>query len=703
MKPLLLALFLLPAAAHAEKVSYKHYLKALLLTNQGSYTEALLEYEAALQLDPQSAFMYEQAAELALETGRIDRALEYSKRFAELSPKNPRAYYLLGNVHWARGEWQQSKAAFEKTLKIKPDYEEALFALGNLLGSQSPDEARKYLDDYLKENPHNASQAEYQIAVIEQRAGRLDEAVRRLKSAIEHDSENIQAYYSLAHIYEVRRDTDAALGAYQEILARDSRNVALLNHVGEILYLKDDLAGAKDNFGRARSVVPDNPAACLWLALLSEQEGDFKAAAAYVKASAAIGQDASLNLRLSYYLTQDNRLKEAVSVLERAHKKWSKNEELSYFLALGYDDLKMPKKAIALMHEVVEMRPDHRDARFQLGAIYEKIGDIEGAETQFREILKSHPHDASALNYLGYSLADRGLKLDEAQEMIERAVNLNPNNGAYVDSLGWVYFRRGRPEKALAVLKNAARLLPGDEAVWGHLAEVYRHLGNAVAAWNAWKTAQVLSPGKPEYAKKLAKVESGFTSDELGDRYQEFLGRSRGDLASFGGPCIIEGKARGRTFRFQGLVYYKAPWKLGIDVIGPLFVPLFRISLQGREGFQMDPLVIEGVSQDFLRENLFGMLQLLRDYLEGGMFRDKPSLYRRRWRSHQIVTPRGILLLSKDRTRLVGVQLPGRRGVRLSLSDYRLVDGKWLPATLTMKAKGFSLELRLSSLSANFQ
>ncbi|MEE8424421.1 MAG: tetratricopeptide repeat protein [Elusimicrobiota bacterium] len=703
MKSLLLALLLLPAASHAEKASYKYYLKALLLTNQGSYTEALLEYEAALQIDPQSAFMYEQAAELALETGRVDRALEFSKRLAELSPNNARAYYLLGNVHWARGEWRQSKEAFEKTLKIKPDYQEALFALGNLLGSQSPDEARKYLNKYLKENPHNASQAEYQIAAIEQRAGRLDEAVRRLRSAIGYDSENIQAYYSLAQIYEVRRDTDAALGAYREILRRDSRNVALLNHVGEIFYLKDDLPGARDHFERARSVVPENPAACLWLALLAEQENDFKSAVDYVKASAALPQDASLNLRLSYYLTQDDRLKEAVSVLGRAHKKWPKNEELSYFLALGYDDLKMPKKAIALMHEVVVVRPDHRDARFQLGAIYEKTGDIAGAETQFREILKSHPHDASALNYLGYSLADRGLKLDEAQEMIEAAVGLNPNNGAYVDSLGWVHFRRGSPKKALAVLKDAARLLPSDEAVWAHLAEVYDHLGDSVASWNAWKTAQVLAPGNPKYLKPLAKVESSFTSEELGDRYQEFLGRRRGDLASFGGPCIIEGKARGRSFRFQGLVHFKAPWDLGVDVLGPLFVPLFRIAVQGREGFQMDPLEIEGVSQEFMRDNLFGMLSLLRDYFEGGMFREKPSLYRRRWRSHQIVTPRGILLLNKDQTRLIGIQVPGRRGLKLSLSDYQLVGDKWLPATLTLKAKGFSLEFRLSSLSANFQ
>ena len=74
MRTLLLASLLLPAASHAEKASYKHYLKALLLTNQGSYTEALLEYEAALQIDPQSAFMYEQAAELALSSSRCNKA-----------------------------------------------------------------------------------------------------------------------------------------------------------------------------------------------------------------------------------------------------------------------------------------------------------------------------------------------------------------------------------------------------------------------------------------------------------------------------------------------------------------------------------------------------------------------------------------------------------------------------------------------------
>jgi tetratricopeptide (TPR) repeat protein len=699
---LLLILCLVTPAAASQKASYRHYLKAMLLANQGSFSEALREYEAALELDPESAFMYEQAAELALEIGRTDRAVELSQRFAALAPNDPQAHFLLGNVHWARGEFEEARAAFEKTLEIRPDFQEALFTLGNLLSAQSPAAAVEYLERYLKKNPDNASDAEYQIAVIAQRAGRLKDSISHLRSSIELDPDNMQARHSLAQIYEVERDTTAALAVYLEILDRDSRNVALLNHIGEMFYMKDDLVGAKEHFERAKSLQPSNPTVCLWLALLAEQENDFAAAVGHVKESAALPQDAALNLRLSYYLTQASDLPEAVAVLERAHERWPRNEELSYFLALGYDDLKAPRKAVKLMTQVLEIRPEHRDARFQLGAIYEKIGDIKNAEKQFREIISRHPNDASALNFLGYSLADRGLKLDDAEKLIRRAVDLHPQNGAYLDSLGWVYFKQGRMEQALTTLREAAGLLPTDDAVWEHLGATYRASGDKSAAWDSFKRAQVLAPSKKSHVVNLEGLEKSFSAEKLGRRFQEFLAVTRGDIASYGGPCVIDGKVGKQNFRFTGILHYRAPWDLTVDVLGPLFVPLFRAAVHSGDDFSMDPLNIDGVSQEFLRDHMHSALKLLRDYFEGAAFRADAPRYRKAWGRRQIVTPQGTLELNKDRTRLATLKAPGKSGFRLKMDDYRLVGGRWVPAKLRLEGRGFMVEFSLESPAVGF-
>ncbi|MDE2292533.1 MAG: tetratricopeptide repeat protein, partial [Elusimicrobia bacterium] len=446
-----------PAAA-AGKAAYQHYLKALLYSNQGQYPEAMREYDAALALDPESETVCEEAARLALQHGDNDRALQLAQRLVTLAPQSAEAEYLLGQVRWARGDGDEARAAFEQALALKPGYGDALFALGNLLSSQSPGDALKYLETYVAQNPDDASQALYQIALLQSRSGDDATAEETLKRAIASDPDDMDARSALGQLYESHHDTEAALGAYQDMLQRDPSNVELIDHVGEIYVLDGKADAAKAMFQRAKAVAPSHPGTCLWLALLAEDAGDFKEAARQVQDSAALPEDAALNLRLSYYLTQAGELKEAVAALEKAEARWPDNEEVAYFLGLGYDDLKETPKAEAMMERVLKLKPGHRDALFQLGALREKAGDIKGAEQAFLPLIQAHPNDAAALNYLGYSLADRGLELPAAEGYIRRAVALSPQDGAYQDSLGWVLHKEGRDQEALPGAAACARL-----------------------------------------------------------------------------------------------------------------------------------------------------------------------------------------------------------------------------------------------------
>lgn len=693
-----------------------HYLKALLHSHQGEHVQALQEYEAALELDPQSAFMYQQAAELALETGRTDKALELAGRFVRLSTGNPAAHLLLGNIRWARGDGLGAQESFEKTLELRSGDKDALFALGNLLSSESPEKAKEYFQQYLAVNPENASEAEFQIALLEQRAGRPEGAIERLKSSIRSDPDNMQSRHALAQLYEAARDTEAALGAYLEMLGRDPRNVALLNRVGEIYFGQEDLVRAKEHFLRAKAVLPDHPAACLWLALLAEAEGDFAGAAKALQESAALKDDPAISLRLSYYHSQAAQTKEAVAALEAARAKWPENGEIAYFLALGYDDLKKTGKAVALIEEVLKAHPDHRDARFQLGAIYERNGRMEEAEAQFREILKLNPTDASALNYLGYSLADRGLKLEEAQALIESALRLDPRNGAYRDSLGWVLFKQGDPRGALRELELAAKLQPRDETLWDHLGDAYMVLQATGSAWDAWKMAEAFSvertprseggssagPDKAALARKTEKAENLLGPEELGRRYLQVFSRTRGELGTYGGACLIEGAVAGRKFSYRGILHFRAPSQLSVEVLGPLFAPVFRAKLSGENGFEMDKLPLDGVPDPLAREALFTFLDSLREYLSGKIFSREPALLRKSRRSQTISTAGSSLVPDETQTRLAAVKSEGERAFTLSFERFLPVDGRWVPTSLRFEGRGFSLELRIVEPTIRF-
>jgi Tfp pilus assembly protein PilF len=139
------------------------------------------------------------------------------------------------------------------------------------------------------------------------------------------------------------------------------------------------------------------------------------------------------------------------------------------------------------------------------GAMYEHQKDYDAAEKAFRTVLKSDPDNAGALNYLGYMLADRDVRLEEAQQLISKAVDLDPDNGAYLDSLGWVHYRQNRLDQAADELRQALDRIKKDPTVHDHLAEVYFKQGKFKEAAQEWELSvsemKVASPSDMDAAE----------------------------------------------------------------------------------------------------------------------------------------------------------------------------------------------------------
>jgi len=167
-------------------------------------------------------------------------------------------------------------------------------------------------------------------------------------------------------------------------------------------------------------------------------------------------------------------------------------------------------EAIPLLVDLLAGEPDSVELRFRLAAAYERSGKRAEAATAFQELLRRAPDNSMALNYLGYMWAEKGENLPEALRMIRRALELEPGNGAYVDSLGWVYFRMGDFRQAVEHLEKAARLLPSDGTVQEHLGDALRALGRIPEARTAYERALQLGDGDTaQVRRKLDEVEQG--------------------------------------------------------------------------------------------------------------------------------------------------------------------------------------------------
>ena len=150
-----------------------------------------------------------------------------------------------------------------------------------------------------------------------------------------------------------------------------------------------------------------------------------------------------------------------------------------------------------------------------LGVSLERLGETRAAETHLLRAIEIDPGDAYALNYLGYWWADEGRKLDQAIDMIERAVSHRPSSGFFVDSLGWVHYKLGDPARAVGYLERATELEPSDAEITGHLGDVYWALGRREEAMFKWRLALTLSDDAEEQALLERRLRTGLTAEEM--------------------------------------------------------------------------------------------------------------------------------------------------------------------------------------------
>ncbi|TRZ52873.1 MAG: tetratricopeptide repeat protein, partial [Dehalococcoidia bacterium] len=183
-------------------------------------------------------------------------------------------------------------------------------------------------------------------------------------------------------------------------------------------------------------------------------------------------------------------------------RKNAKEVQVYLVLGLAYAQDEQQKKAIEAYQKAIEAQPDSGLAYFYLGAIYEQSGKRQKAYGALEKSVEFDQCNPDALNYLGYMYADDGIELNKAQGLIEQALKIDPDNAAYTDSLGWVYFKKGMLDEALVEVEKAAGLIE-DAEVFEHLGDIYRVKGQLNKAEEAWKKSLELNPERKSAQEKL--------------------------------------------------------------------------------------------------------------------------------------------------------------------------------------------------------
>jgi tetratricopeptide (TPR) repeat protein len=205
-------------------------------------------------------------------------------------------------------------------------------------------------------------------------------------------------------------------------------------------------------------------------------------------------------------LKKEGKPDEAMKTVREAIAVKTDAPRLYVFLSSLYDEKKDYAHAEKALRGGLDVLPKSLELLYSLGVLYEKTDRFEDGIKLMRQILAIDPGHADALNFIGYSYADRNIRLDEAEELIKKAMQLKPGNAYIIDSLGWVYFRQNKLERAIELLREAVHLQPDDVAIGEHLGDAYVRNGQFKEALEVYQKTLKLNPDSKTLPGKIGDL-----------------------------------------------------------------------------------------------------------------------------------------------------------------------------------------------------
>ncbi len=470
---------------------YLKFLQSDLMSLQGDTGKSTSELRKLIKKNPDNAFFYfllsqnfarekniNEAIAMAEEAVRVSPGLTDARFFLaklysiaqldadsvrelnkviEADPKNEEAYLFLARERIVLKEYWGAVDVLKELLKVNPDSVMAHFTLGQIfdLNLKDPAKAMKSFEDALSIDPTNVTIL-LESAELDLRQSRTRKALSKYQEISHLQPDDVAIQLKVALIHFELKEYDQSISIFRGILAKNPEADKIRYYLG-MLY---DSIGKRDEAIAEFSMVPPN-------------SGFYKEA----------------RVRIASNYRHLGKPDMAVKSLKDAIDARSKVAEFYHLAAAMQDDAGNTNDAIGLLKKGRGEIPSDETIAFMLGVLYDKAGDKELALEAMKDVLKINPQNAAALNFVGYDLATRGEDLDDALDLIQRAVMIRPDNGFMADSLGWVYFKRGEYESALRYLTKADRMQPNEPTILHHIGDVYRALDNLILARKYYKKA----------------------------------------------------------------------------------------------------------------------------------------------------------------------------------------------------------------------
>jgi len=438
-----------------------HYGQGLLYnaTDGTNSARTLSEFHQALNSTPNDYDLQSRIAVIAIKRREPEAAIEVLSESYKRKPKSYKRCLNLAAVYQATGHNDQAIDQYKKCLKLN-NSEAAVYAALTKL--------------YFESNQNK-------------------KAYKTLKRGINKadDTELIRYYaYEQAKLFLSKNDFKRAITSFKLLAKWDkSKRPQLYQLLAELFIAQNNETEAIDILLKATQQTEPLPANYITLATIQLQHDTKKGLQTLLNAQNKFPNNRDILFALGCLYSDLDQYSNAIPFFESARSNAIHSWNMDALTP-------SPEEIVAL--------PDFTETFYLYhGAAYEQIGDIEKAEAIFEECIHKYPNSHHILNYQAYMWAEAGINLDQAFKYISRALEIMPNNPAYIDTLGWIYFKQNKFEAALKQIKKAHKIIGDDSEIMHHLGDIHHAMNNEKQAIACWKKSFSLDPENKTIAHKL--------------------------------------------------------------------------------------------------------------------------------------------------------------------------------------------------------
>ena len=403
--------------------------------------------------------------------------LESDNDFSEVLPKNELSFIYAQRAKFRLTKWQYpagAEADARKSFELNPTSVNAAWILGKTL-----------TDRYIFSN--NTAR----------NINKEEEIFTALKRVVELDPDHHEAHLYLGSVARDLGRPELAITSFKALTRIMPFRAQYHNELGRLYTVQNRHEEALNSYERVLTISPDDISAHYSVGVAHQSKNNFEKAEYHIKRAVVLLEERVNTSRMARMRSRDR-----IVLAQRL-------QDARYQLAQVYLRFNAPQKAVSNFEDILSDDSKYIPALIGIGIAYQILDDVQRSENYLRKAIEfSSTEEPDAYNALGYLYAEQGIKLDEAEKLVRRALKSIPTSGAYLDNLGLIYFKKGSLDAAIENLEQAARYLPNETEILGHLADAYLKKGLEQKALQTLEHAVQLEPDNTELRQKLDTIRS---------------------------------------------------------------------------------------------------------------------------------------------------------------------------------------------------